>query len=198
MPDKETIAVYDKQVDKYAATFGSDEPSAALKQFMAHLPNGAFVLDLGCGPGNSSNIMRNAGFKPDATDASAKMVEFANRKFGIGARLATFEEISGTDIYDGIWANFSLLHASKEDFPRHLTKLHTIIKPLGVFHIGLKTGTGSKRDKLGRYYTFYEEDELHEFLQSAGYQVFETRRGEEAGLAGDVSPWVTMLANAIK
>ena len=156
------------------------------------------MLDLGCGPGNSSNIMRTAGFKTDATDASIKMVQFANHKFNIGARLATFDEIAGEDLYDGIWANFSLLHASKEDFPRYLTMLYTAIKPQGIIHIGLKTGTGAKRDKLGRYYSFYEEYELQEFLQNAGYQIIETRNGEEAGLAGDVSPWITMLAKAIK
>ena len=54
MSDDETISVYDDQVEKYAGFFTSNDPSAGLKEFVSHLPQDGFVLDLGCGPANWS------------------------------------------------------------------------------------------------------------------------------------------------
>lgn len=190
--DRETLNVYDAKADEYATLVSSSE-NTQLTAFMAQLASGGTVLDLGCGPGNSAGAMASAGFKVDATDASDGMVKLAQKQPGVTAWRATFDEISGEDAYDGIWANFSLLHASRGDMPRHLAALRRALKPGGVFHIGMKTGTGAERDGIGRYYTFYTEGELDALLRDAGFQPFDKTTGEEVGLAGTVDPWVTLL-----
>jgi len=102
--------------------------------------------------------------------------------------------IDASNCYEGIWANFSLLHAAPEDFPTILKALHTALKDQGVFHIGMKTGTGRSRDGLGRLYTYFTEDELSAHLNSAGFQITSTTTGEDKGLAGTVDPWVIILS----
>ena len=99
------------------------------------------MLDLGCGPGLAATRMANAGLQVDAMDGSAEMVAMAAQHDGVTAWQATFDQITGTDIYDGIWANFCLLHASKEAMPHHLAAMVTALKPGGAFHIGMKTGS---------------------------------------------------------
>jgi hypothetical protein len=77
--------------------------------------------------------------------------------------------------------------------PLHLAAIYTALKPNGVFHLGLKTGSGSARDKIDRFYTYYETDELQKLLETAGFSDFQIDEGEEAGLAGNVEPFVIIL-----
>lgn len=194
MIDKKTIETYNLKVADYVKTVSSETPDQDLQAFIDALPSGAKVLDLGCGPGNSAAMMQAAGLAIEATDASEKMVETAHAKFGIKAKQATFDDLKAQAEYDGIWANFSLLHATRADMPRYLAAIHQALKPGGVFHIGMKIGTGEARDRLGRYYTYYEERGLKDLLRQAGFTVQNTRLGEGKGLAGDISPFVIILA----
>ncbi|MGI9350627.1 MAG: class I SAM-dependent DNA methyltransferase [Rhizobiaceae bacterium] len=197
MSDTETIAVYDQQVTTYANLSAEENPDSSLKNFIENLPDGGTVLDLGCGPADASVYMRENGLNPDPVDASPEMVKIANKTHNIGARLFLFEDLDSEKSYDGIWANFSLLHARKADFPNHLQRIHRALKPMGLFHIGMKLGEGERRDRLGRFYAYYSQDELQAFLVEAGFEILSSRTGEGKGLAGDVSPFAVILARKI-
>ena len=192
MNDRETLDVYDERAVEYGTNFGSKAPSEDLKSFMALLPIGAKVLDLGCGPGHSSKHLKAAGFEPDPTDGSAEMVRLA-QEAGLPARQETFDAISGEDIYDGVWANFSLLHAPRKAMPSHLAAIAKALKLGGVFHIGMKLGEDAARDGIGRFYTYYSEDELVGLLSEHGFEVINSRKGEERGLAGTLDPFIILL-----
>lgn len=195
MPDQRTLAVYDARAAEYAACFDdTDKPSRHLNAFMAALPEGGYVLDLGCGPGRASVRLRDAGYRVDPIDASAEMVRLARETHDLPARQATFDNITGTDKYDGVWANFSLLHAPRADLPKHLSALATALRPRGVLHIGMKIGTGTSRDAIDRLYTFVTEEELKTLLGDAGFKLLSTDLGQEAGLAGTVDPWIICQA----
>ena len=195
MIDDETISAYNTQVEAYADLTRSTSTDPLLVAFMTHVVPGGHILDLGCGPANAAAEMREHNFEVDAVDASPEMVRLANKTHDIGARLATFDDIDGYDTYDGIWANFSLLHAPVEDFPRHLNALYRALKPGGHFHIGMKLGTGSARDKLGRHYSYYSQSELSDLLNTAGFVVVTASTGEDLGLAGDIEPWIALRAH---
>ena len=134
-------------------------------------------------------------FTVDATDAAPEMVAMAARHDGVTARLAGFDDIERHDLYDGIWANFSLLHAPRRDMPRHLAALRRALKPGGHLHVALKSGTGEARDTLGRFYTYYTEEELHGLLRDAGFAPVSGRTGTGAGLDGTIAPWIAMTAH---
>jgi len=194
MSDAKTLAVYDDKVDDYREMVQTLEEGEALSLFMAATRPGGLVLDLGCGPGKSSALMQNRGFNVDPVDASPAMVRVANEHFPINARLATFDSINVHSYYDGIWANFSLLHATRDDFPTILTALFNALKHNGALHIGMKTGEGAYRDALGRFYTFYTLKQLENHLKVAGFAISSVREGEDKGLAGTIDPWVTILS----
>lgn len=197
MSDPETIRIYDDRASDYAAlTEDHNAADPALEAFVAALPPGGRVLDLGCGPGTSAARMARAGLAVVAVDASGEMVALAARHPGVTARQARFDEIDETAAYDGIWANFSLLHAPQAEFPGHLARLFRALKPGGIFHIALKLGTGEGRDSLGRFYSYYQEDSLEHLLQQAGFTITARSFGAGPGLSGKVEDWIAMRAHA--
>ena len=113
---------------------------------------------------------------------------------GVNARQAGFDDLTAEALYDGVWANFSLLHAPRADVPGHLDQINRALKPDGVFHIAVKTGTGSERDSIGRMYTYFTEDELNGLLADIGMTAFERREGRDMGLSGEMADWVALLA----
>lgn len=194
MPDAKTISFYDNEAERYAKLTHTDSESDNLIAFMELLPEGGSVLDLGCGPANASAYMRNRGIKPDPVDASQGMVDLANATHNIGARILTFDEIDMVDAYDGVWANFSLLHAKREELPQYLAVIFTALRRGGIFHIAMKVGDGSGRDTLERRYTYVTSTQLKSFLVEAGFEMLDIIEGCEIGCAGTNDPFVAIRA----
>ena len=198
MSDTQTLSIYDQRVHDYAKIVKKDKPDPDLVRFSTHVTAGGKILDLGCGPAHASVYLRDHGLRVDPVDASREMVSYANKHHDIGARLATFDDIHGEAIYDGVWANFCLLHAPKSKMPDYLHSLRKALKPHGVFHIGMKLGEGERRDTIGRFYAYYGQEELTDLLKTAGFEVLDFTLGEEPGLSGEIAPWVTILARCAK
>lgn len=194
MVDERTIAWYDNAAAEYDNLTSAGSPSDRLEAFMALLPANAEVLDLGCGPARASVHMRAAGFRPDPVDASRGLIELANKTHQIGARYMTFDDLDAIAAYDGVWANFSLLHAPRADLPRHLKAIARALRDGGVFHIGMKTGKGEERDRIDRNYTYVTVPELQGLLTDAGFTVLAVEEGEERGAAGTVDAFMIMRA----
>ncbi len=192
--DRRTLAVYEARAADYADTFRTRAPDAHLRGFINALPARARVLDLGCGPANASAHMRESGLDPDPVDAAPAMVALANERHGIGARLGTFDDLVAEAAYDGVWANFSLLHAPRTDLLRHFAAIARALRPGGLLHIGMKTGDGDIRDDLGRAYTLVTEEELTGLLMDAGFTITFRDEGRDVGFAGTEDPWVIYRA----
>lgn len=196
MSDDETLKTYAAKAGTYADLVSASVAKDTLfPSFLSALPANAHVLDLGCGPGHFAAAIAAAGHRVTATDAVQEMVDLAAAQTGVDAHLAKFDDITGQALYDGIWANFSLLHAPRDAMATHLAALHTALKPRGTFHIALKLGEGSKRDSLGRLYTYYTEAELVGLLMEAGFSVTNRNRGTDKGLDGVDADWIGLAAH---
>ena len=198
MSDDETLAVYAAAAGTYATKFAADgaRRNAEFDRFVGFIPPGGRVLDYGCGPGHWAAAFRDAGLNVDATDASPQMAATAMEKFGIEVRVEPFEALNADALYDGIWAHFSLLHATRAEFPNHLARIKRAVKPGGYILLGLKLGRGEGRDRLGRFYTYYGQDELSGLLTRAGFTPIHTRTGSEAGLSGELSDFILLTAHS--
>lgn len=196
MNDRRTFDVYAERAQEYADTTAPGIPDdPMLADFIAGLPPGARVLDLGCGPGGFAKVMADAGLDVVAMDPVPEMVALATAAKGVTARLGSFDDLDEIDAYDGIWANFSLLHAPRTDMPRHLAAVHAALRKGGKLHLAVKTGKGEKRDSLGRLYTYYEPAELTSLLRQAGFVVRKTTKGRDKGLDGTMADWIAVAAD---
>jgi ubiquinone/menaquinone biosynthesis C-methylase UbiE len=196
--DTETIKYYDKSAESYLDKVCNTYPDSDLLSFINSIKSGGTVLDLGCGPGNSSAMMQSAGLNVQASDCSQKMVDIAKNKFNVDAIKAEFKELSEIDLYDGVWANFSLLHAPRSEMLSNLKKINRSLKKKGYLHIGLKIGNGEKRDTLGRQYTYYQPKELKSLLISAGFTINTIRLDMDGAISmtGMIEPFMIVTAYA--
>ena len=194
MADRDTMDAYALRAEDYADRFGSERPDRHLQRLIAAIPEGGRVLDLGCGPGQSSAFMREAGLSVTSWDASETMATLGQERFGLDIQVQEFSDLNDTEAFDGIYANFSLLHAPKSEMPAHLARVSKALKSGGVLHLGLKAGDGEKRDRFGRFYAFYQDAEITGLLADVGLTVETRDFGKEAGLEGTVDPWIILTA----
>lgn len=194
MTDQKTIDAYSSRVSAYLSIPLPPEQIESRMAFAEAVGEG-HVLDLGSGPGSDSAFFLREGLTVRALDATPAFVEHA-RENGVDAHLGTFDDVTEVAEYDGVYASFSLLHAPRKDFPRHLAAIHQALKPGGVFFLGLKLGTGEHRDDLDRYYTYFSQTEIEEALAATGFTIDRITTGMGRGLAGSYDGFILVLAHA--
>ena len=190
MVDKETMAAYAANIEKFRDMVTKIGGNSRLDGFLARLPKGAAILDLGCGVGDSAVRMRNVGFTVSCTDASPEMVATANELHGLDAVQKSFSELREEAAYNAVWASFSLLHAPRAEMPANLARIHRAILPAGLFYMGLKLGAGEARDAAGRFYAYFSEEELRRMLAEAGFSVLKAEIDSMVGLLGSPEPCI--------
>ena len=111
MTDRETLDVYAAKAGEYADLVKDAGDDPMVQRFVANVPSGAPVLDIGCGPGFAAAAMARAGLEAHAWDPVPEMLDIVRGHAGVTARQAGYDDLDGEGIYAGIWANFSMLHA---------------------------------------------------------------------------------------
>jgi SAM-dependent methyltransferase len=193
MADDETLRFYADNAATYAQHRTS--PSGRrLDAFLATLPRGARVLELGCGNGMDAQYMLARGLNIDATDGTPELVTEARKRVSERARMMRFEELDATAAYDGVWASASLLHVPAATLPDILARIHRALRPGGVFVASFKAGTGEGRDSLGRYYNYPSAEALETAYRTAGWTdlTLETTMG--SGFDALPTEWFWMTA----
>lgn len=164
--DETTLQFYRDNAEAYAGW--AKAPSTRLRGFLALLPPGAAILELGCGAGSHSAVMLAEGFSVRATDGSPEMAEIASRRLGHPVEAMLFDELDAHQAYDGVWASACLLHAPRDELAGILGRIHRALKPSGVFYASYKMGESDGRDSLGRYYSYVSPEWLEATYASAG------------------------------
>ena len=124
------------------------------------------------------------------------MIEIASMETQINWWVADFKLFRATKKYDGFWANFSLLHATKKETTPFIKTIFKSLKPHGLFSIGLKLGTGEQRDKIGRKYSYFEEQEIRNILSDEGFYHISNHLGKAKGLDGESAKFIIILSHA--
>jgi len=98
---------------------------------------GTTVLDIGCGAGRSTELIKDAGATVVGVDAAQGMVDYANKTFdGIDFQVGGIEELAfGDDVFDVVFAANSVQYAA--DLGTALQELRRVCKPGGSIVAGL-------------------------------------------------------------
>ena len=98
---------------------------------------GKNVLDIGCGAGHSTALIKEAGATVVGVDAAQGMVDYANKTFnGVDFQVGGLEELAfGDDEFDVVFAANSVQYAA--DLGTALGELGRVCKPGGSIVAGL-------------------------------------------------------------
>ena len=197
-----TVRAYDSSVAQYRDGTAdlSDPVAAAIGRFVALLPPGARVLEIGSGAGRDAAALEAAGLRVRRTDVTPAFVELM-RADGYDADVLDplFDDLSAPDApgtrYDAVWANACLLHVRREDLPVVLGRLAEATAHQGLLHASLKEGDGEGWSVHGsvtapRLFTYWREDALRDALATAGWSV--EHLGRHSGSRGE--GWLEVLA----
>ena len=113
---------------------------AERRAFRDRLAPGARLLEIGAGTGQDSAYFQQEGFAVVAADLSPAMVEHCRAK-GIEAHVMDFLQLSfPAGSFDAVFAMNCLLHVPNHDLPTVLAAIRTVLRPGGLFFLGVYGG----------------------------------------------------------
>ena len=134
------------------ATGWTKEPwkLAERQAFRERLAPGARLLEIGAGTGQDSSYFQQEGFAVVAADLSAAMVERCRAK-GIEAHVMDFLQLDfPAGSFDAVYAMNCLLHVPNHDLPAVLAVVRSILRPGGLFFLGVYGANDAARAPKAR------------------------------------------------
>jgi len=191
--DRGTLDFYAREAEAYAAPYSVSEE---LPKFLARIPAGGCILELGCGGGHDSKAMLEAGFDVSATDGSPELAREAEKLIGRPVKVLLFDDVDFDAAFDGIWANACLLHVPRPKLRGVLQTIHRALRSGGVLFASFKTGGEEGLDRFGRYYNFPDEEFLRQALVEARWRSIEIGTKRADGYYNVPADW--LLVTAVK
>jgi ubiquinone/menaquinone biosynthesis C-methylase UbiE len=183
---KERIAsAYDRMGKKYLERYPNFDPEhkKLLDVAMSKLPEGARILDLGCGPGVPYTKYMSEKFDTTAVDFSKEQIKLA--KINAPRARYTYSDFSDLEFpkgtFDLITAFYSLIHVPVEEQPLIIQKAFDYLKKGGFFltTLGYREWEGEEKNWLGSKETMLWShlggEEGLKMVENAGFEVVETK-----------------------
>jgi SAM-dependent methyltransferase len=128
------------------------------------------LLEVGAGTGQDSAYFRDNGLNVVAVDLSPAMVAYCRRK-GIEAHARDLMNLGfPPDSFDAVYSVNCLLHVPNRDLPTALDGIRTVIRPGGMFFLGVYGGTDSEEGPLAddeheppRFFSWRTDAQIQEF-----------------------------------
>jgi SAM-dependent methyltransferase len=187
---RKTIAAYDKNAQGYADKF-DDYPTYRdrITDFQQkHVPKGAHILDLGCGPGcNISTILeRDHTCTFDGVDLSGEFLRMARQRFPRFDFLQ--QDICDLDLpgkYDVVLASFCIVHLTNEQTAGVMHRLPDAIRDGGCLYLSYMNGekSGFETTSFSEetiFFNYYQDEFIIDLLERNGMTVVEIAKDEYA------------------
>ena len=193
MPDPATLKFYADNAATYVQH--AQRPTPQLADFLAHLPPGGAVLELGTGNGRDAAAMLAAGFAVTPSDASPELAVEAEARLGVRVRIMAFHQLDDVAAYDGVWACACLLHAPRAELTDDLARIYRALRPGGFLTASFKAGDSEGRDQFGRYYNYISADQLRAHAAAAGpWASIDISENDGSGYDGRPTRWLWVTA----
>jgi SAM-dependent methyltransferase len=128
------------------------------------------VLEIGAGPGKDSLFFKENGLDVTCTDLSPEMVKLCQAK-GLTAYTMDFLNLGfPAASFDAVYALNCLLHVPKSDLGRVLENIRRLLKPGGLFFLGVYGGHDFEgiweedRYTPQRFFSFYSDEDIQKVV----------------------------------
>ena len=128
------------------------------------------LLDLGAGNGIYAKYFKDKGIDVSCIDLSEEMINLCLKK-ELKAKVMDFYDLKFDESsFDIVWSLNTLLHVSKENIEKVLKQIKKVLKPNGIFYLGMYGGENFegiwKDDSYypQRFFSFYEDSLIKEIV----------------------------------
>ncbi len=143
-------ACYDAVAREYAQRFADELTHKALDRelltrFANEVRGRGDVVDLGCGPGQTTAFLHDCGAVVRGLDLSADLVREA-RRLHPGIPFETGDMLAlplGDDSLAGVVAFYAIVHFSPAQLRRALSEMHRVLRPGGRLFLAFHAGQGT-------------------------------------------------------
>lgn len=152
--------------------------------FLSLLPQGAHILDVGCGAGIKTQYITDEGYNAMGVDFSEKMIEIAKREYsGLDFAVLDMYDIGTLEKnFDGIFVQAALLHIPKARAMEVLTNMKDKLNAGGFLYLAVKGMRADgmeeemrKEDDYGyeyeRFFSYFSLDELKGYFKELNLEV---------------------------
>jgi SAM-dependent methyltransferase len=183
-------AAYEVAAEDYAEAFADDLLELAADREVLDLvvrgtARAESVLDLGCGPGQVGEYLRQRGLRVVGIDLAFQMLLVARKRTGASCfACGDMRSIPlRTASLSGVVAFYSVHHLPRSELGSALAEIHRILKPDGLLAIATHLGEsevytnsflGHEIETVGG--TLYGEGELVGLLESESFEIEDIRR----------------------
>ncbi|HDR9355867.1 TPA: class I SAM-dependent methyltransferase [Burkholderia vietnamiensis] len=178
-----TKRFYDVNAESYAEVTRALPISDEFASFIAQLPRGLKIVDLGCGAGRDLSAFSQRRVAAVGLDFSRRLAKLAQDYSACPVVVGDLRALPfATSALGGAWASASLLHLQRSDIDLALAEIWRVLVPAGVFFSSLKGGQGEETDTNGRWFSYFDQSDWLACLHNAGFVVTEMRTSvQESG-----------------
>ncbi|MBU3915529.1 methyltransferase domain-containing protein [bacterium] len=178
--------VYDAMAKEWAEAFSDEhekkpKDQEILRRFSLEVGDGKPVWDFGCGPGNTSEYLRNLGIEISGLDLSEELLRQARTIYpGIHFQKGNILELEfENDSIAAAVAFYAIVHFTQQQVGTAFREIHRVLRPGGLFlftyHIGDETihldeFLGKKADID---FMFFTTDFIFSCLKESGFEQIE-------------------------
>jgi SAM-dependent methyltransferase len=184
-PKTSIAAVYDKVAKKYAVQFKDELQEKPLDRLLLEAfakdnKRKGTLIDLGCGPGQTTRFLKDAGqTEITGLDLSPEMISQAKKlhpdiDFQTGDLLTlTLPE----NTYGSAIAFYAIVHFYPDQLPQVFTQVHKILKPKAQFLLSFHGGDKSIHldewfdEKVDIDFYRFDPDQVIQSLKDAGFEI---------------------------
>jgi SAM-dependent methyltransferase len=194
------VGLYEENAAAWDEVRGAELMEGAwIDQFLAHIPAGGRVLDLGCGSGRPvAAYLVERGFRVTGVDSSPSMIALCRERFPEQEWLVgDMRALNLGRRFDGILAWYSFFHLHFDDQRAMFPRFAAHAKPGAplIFTSGPQHG-----EAIGEwqgeplYHASLSPEEYRRLLASQGYDVLSFRPGMPVGEGPSV--WIAQMSPA--
>ncbi|MDX3107647.1 class I SAM-dependent methyltransferase [Nonomuraea angiospora] len=166
---------YDDSAERRDAGGKAPWKLAEREAFLSRLQDGRCrrLLEVGAGTGHDSAYFQENGLEVVAVDLSPAMVALCREK-GVEAHAMDFLSLDfAPGSFDAVYALNCLLHVPNSDLPAVMDTIHTLMRPGGLFFLGVYGGGGVKGEgpfegddhRPPRFFSFRSDEQLQEYAR---------------------------------
>lgn len=195
---------YNKFAQKYTKLYFDDHTDFPFvkNMFISKLPERAKVLDVGCGPGTFTKLLRDNSFDVIGIDTSKEMLKIARKKVTkVKFKLMDMKKTPFPDDYfDGIISAYSLIHIPTFEIVPTLFEFKRILKNNGLLYAICQKGQPDRivddpdmpSEKM--FLNFFTRKRLNILLVQTGFTVLEQKEKQIKGVSSTADTFIYTLA----